>query len=167
MSNKQITSTAMRMYLDIVKSRFEGIDAILAAREESIRPKVKQLVKHELGVYDLLAKQAVLQTQLQEVEDQIREKIGNRWSAGTLDKAVNKKLEELNPLRKQVQDYRNSIIETVQLSLMPDSIVEVIQAMKGDIEQMMNVARTLPAIEEIEPKLALIENVEDDDNNPY
>jgi len=161
---KALGMKAIEMYEGMIMKDFGPLISILGARTAGIDEAVRQQVKKDLGVYDLLAEKAALEERIKEINTETKaimeknyhyDENGKLSGICKLDVEVNKRLEAMNKELTTAKAARDGMIRRVRLSGITADIQAVFEGSAKVIEQLAEEAKNLPPLVELYPTLEI------------
>lgn len=167
MGSKGLGITMINMYCDMIDNEFSPIIAMLEARTSGIKPVITRRVKKELGIYDLLAKKAALEEEIEEIKRQLESQTRDRWNerlhswSNVVDAEVERRLEELNEPLGEATRMMESLKKTIKLSTAPVQVAALFERLSEEMKGLKDKYSMLPPITDVlkitEEEIALVE----------
>ncbi|HEC66844.1 MAG TPA: hypothetical protein ENI23_16335 [bacterium] len=150
------------LYTNLIEEEFKPVIEILEERNHGILDEVVKIVKTDLGVYKLRAKERAIEEELNEIKSEIENLVGSDRgyskpspvSTYLPDSPVGKKVERLmnqfnKPLGK-ARDIKYEIVKRLKLSGASNEVVALFEDIKGEIADLTKEVAALPPVESLQ-----------------
>ena len=149
-----LTITHIRMYQELLDKELDPVIKILEARGNAVKDRVTVEAKRDMGVYDLILKKVQLETALEEVKDELRDKTsaryievnGERKHMSPVDAEIERRLSEINSPLVEAKSFRDNLVKEIKLAAGTPEIREMFAKLEPEIKMWMDKVKRLPPL---------------------
>jgi hypothetical protein len=152
--NGSLTITHIRMFEELLDKELNPVIKILEARGNAVKDRVTVEVKRDMGIYGLILKKTQLETALDEVKRELRDKTsqkymdvdGERKYVSPVDVEIERRLREINSPLVEVKSFRDSLVKQIKLACGTPEIREMFEKLTPEIETWRAKVKRLPPL---------------------
>jgi len=142
------------MYEELLDKELDPVIKILEARGNAVKDRVTVEVKRDMGIYDLILKKTQLETALDEVKRQLREKTsqryidvnGERKYMSPVDAEIERRLDEINSPLVEVRSFRDNLVKQIKLACGTPEIRQMFEKLTPEIQKWTEKVKKLPPL---------------------
>ena len=142
------------MYEELLDKELDPVIKILEARGDAVKDRVTVEAKRDMGVYDLILKKVQLETALEEVKNELRDKTsarfievnGERKHMSPVDAEIERRLSEINSPLVEAKSFRDNLIKEIKLAAGTPEIREMFSKLEPEIKTWMDKVKRLPPL---------------------
>ena len=144
----------IEMYSAVIKEWFDPAITALEGRTSTVEQEIRTQAKKNLGVYDMLARKAVLELQIKEIEVQTESvtkaswRQDGRWRS-KLDEETERITERLNPKLAELKKMRADSVDDLKMSSASPALLKVFSDLKEGLVGILKDVKALPPITHI------------------
>lgn len=149
-----LTITHIRMYQELLDKELDPVIKILEARGDAVKDRITVEAKRDMGVYDLILKKVQLETALEEVRSELRDKTsaryievnGERKHMSPVDAEIERRLSEINSPLVEAKSFRDNLVKEIKLAAGTPEIREMFAKLEPEIKAWMDKVKRLPPL---------------------
>jgi len=142
------------MYEELLDRELSPVIKILEARGNAVKDRVTVEVKRDMGIYDLILKKFQLETALEEVKRELRDKTdkryidvnGERKYISPVDAEIERRVNEINSPLVEVTSFRDNLVKQIKLACGTPEIRQMFEKLMPEVEKWMDKVKKLPAL---------------------
>ena len=144
----------IEMYSAVIKEWFDPAITALEGRTSTVEQEIRTQAKKNLGIYDMLARKAVLELQIKEIEVQTESVTKNGWRPdgrwrSKLDEETERITERLNPKLAELKKMRADSVDDLKMSSASPALLKVFSDLKEGLVGILKDVKALPPITHI------------------
>jgi len=144
----------IEMYSAMIKEWFDPAITALKGRTSTVEQEIRTQAKKNLGIYDMLARKAVLELQIKEIEVQTESVTKNGWRPdgrwrSKLDEETERITEHLNPKLAELKKMRADSVDDLKMSSASPALLKVFSDLKEGLVGILKDVKALPPITHI------------------
>ena len=144
----------IEMYSAMIKEWFDPAITALKGRTSTVEQEIRTQAKKNLGIYDMLARKAVLELQIKEIEVQTESVTKNGWRPdgrwrSKLDEETERITERLNPKLAELKKMRADSVDDLKMSSASPALLKVFSDLKEGLVGILKDVKALPPITHI------------------
>ena len=144
----------IEMYSAVIKEWFDPAITALEGRTSTVEQEIRTQAKKNLGIYDMLARKAVLELQIKEIEVQTESVTKNGWRPdgrwrSKLDEETERITERLNPKLAELKKMRADSVDALKMSSASPALLKVFSDLKEGLVGILKDVKALPPITHI------------------
>jgi len=144
----------IEMYSAVIKEWFDPAITALEGRTSTVEQEIRTQAKKNLGIYDMLARKAVLELQIKEIEVQTESVTKNGWRPdgrwrSKLDEETERITEHLNPKLAELKKMRADSVDDLKMSSASPALLKVFSDLKEGLVGILKDVKALPPITHI------------------
>ena len=144
----------IEMYSAMIKEWFDPAITALKGRTSTVEQEIRTQAKKNLGIYDMLARKAVLDLQIKEIEVQTESVTKNGWRPdgrwrSKLDEETERITERLNPKLAELKKMRADSVDDLKMSSASPALLKVFSDLKEGLVGILKDVKALPPITHI------------------
>lgn len=149
-----LTITHIRMYEELLDKELDPVIKILEARGNAVKDRVTVEVKRDMGIYDLILKKVQLDTTLDEVKSELRDKTsaryidvdGDKKHMSPVDAEIERRLREINSPLVEAKSFRDNLVKEIKLAAGTPEIRAMFSKLEPEIKVWMDKVKRLPPL---------------------
>jgi len=142
------------MHEELLDKELNPVIRILEARGNAIKDRVTVEAKRDMGIYDLTLKKFQLETALEEVKRELREKTekryievnGERKYVSPVDAEVETRVNEANSPLVEVTSFRDNLVKQIKLACGTPEIRQMFEKLMPEIQKWTEKVKKLPPL---------------------
>ena len=145
----------IELYSAMIKEWFDPAITALKGRTSTVEQEIRTQAKKNLGIYDMLARKAVLELQIKEIEVQTESATKASWRQdgrwrSKLDEETERITERLNPKLAELKKMRADSVDDLKMSSASPALLKVFFLdLKEGLAGILKDVKTLPPITHI------------------
>ena len=144
----------IEMYSAMIKEWFDPAITALKGRTSTVEQEIRTQAKKNLGIYDMLARKAVLELQIKEIEVQTESATKASWRQdgrwrSKLDEETERITERLNPKLAELKKMRADSVDDLKMSSASPALLKVFSDLKEGLVGILKDVKALPPITHI------------------
>ena len=148
----------IQMYTQMVREEWSPVIQELGERQTAIYGEIEKIVKQEKGYYEVKAKRAAIQAQLEDVNIELFHLTGE-WlgkshggpgaSRAIIDKEVKRRLKKINVPLETAQNMRDESIKGIKLASAGADVQTLFANIRNDVRSAVGTIAALPPLKEV------------------
>lgn len=126
-----------------MERELDPVVKILEARGNAMKDRITVEVKRDMGIYALILKKTQLETALEEVKRELRDKTsqryvdvdGERKYVSPIDVEIERRLREINSPLVEVKSFRDNLVKQIKLACGTPEIRQMFEKLEPEIEE--------------------------------